>query len=1117
MPYTASFSSQLMQNFVLENPFSPQGGRLCSFRDANSTLRLISWDDGTLSQVYSDRASSTGWSFQPLLGNHPQVVALLAGNDTLGNAFLLVVQTDQFYFAVLNSPSSTGFINLGGPGPGIVAAAVGQSPAGHLLALLGKQKQSSYSWFLYDLTNSFTSFERGGDDPLDLLAQGSNTNTLSGLALGVVDGNVIVACADGTGLMAYPASSWQNVPNLANQAVAGLTGVSDWQTHMDLFGQDSENVLTHWAGQASGWATETLPQTVTNLYSQLAAGTNAAGELELFAVAGTLFHMRQAQGQWTALLDLGIVAEALSVAENGAGNMDAFVLQGDGVLYVQEDPVADDWSTSAIELPATQTLQILATYSTEITLLDARGNPQPSIPLGLYASDPVYLLVNGQGYAIDSPDRPITVETNLAGRLDVVYPATSLRCPDLQLVGEDMESYTFGPYGGIEETLAQVTPASLTSALPSLEGNPNLAEVVQILTTFTGIPKQPGARFYGQLDTAAMHQRFWIRRTPDGPSLRWLAPAEAAPDLRAELSGFDWGDLWESIVDGVSTVTDIIAQGSSVQIYFVMDGISQLFSGLLQTTQQLLDVVTEVFAWVGVQFEQLFQWLGYIFDPDAISNTQQALLWTVDQFLSFLSQTVNSMSISSAQVASLVQSLQSAFSSFQGIPAFTTLQEPFEGSFILTGSVPIDAVASAFFDNLDGLETGGVAAALPADGLSALDNAWNQLVASIESLASVTSLKSYIAEFQDSAATLLENPLTALCNLVAAACSDLLTLGVGLVNQVLSALASLIETVQGYLNSTFYVPVVSELYELFTGEPSSTTVLEVLTFILAAGATVAYKIANDGAAPFSDELLADYQQGYTVAALQAAFQGNGGSSEIWAGTGVEAGGPIEVWKAVGQVMMSVLGGMLTFVMLPLQVAADLSAVTGSIGIKTPAWLDGTLLAGEWLQAVLSAPWLWSLSPTAPGCGSVEGFTGTMWILQAFMGPFVDTITLAVSQKLAWLASDFGCIYSTATGAVSLGLAIYLAVLESDAGSYSSMETAINVCSTLPSLCRWLRSTPVAEGSYGISLAVLALVEGVTAGFTGTASIVTALDPSGSEQTVLAGRSRLLVAARPAPG
>jgi len=124
-------------------------------------------------------------------------------------------------------------------------------------------------------------------------------------------------------------------------------------------------------------------------------------------------------------------------------------------------------------------------------------------------------------------------------------------------------------------------------------------------------------------------RRNWeVNFTSSGPQFVNLDEEAAAQhrDARASLpriKGFlgfdvDWGDVMDMIVDGtvelVQFAVDKVAGGIQAAITLTINAVNVVFDAVIGWVRQALDLIERVFDYIGAGFEQLFGWLGYLFN-----------------------------------------------------------------------------------------------------------------------------------------------------------------------------------------------------------------------------------------------------------------------------------------------------------------------------------------------------------------------------------------------------------------------------------------------------------------------------------------------------------------------
>lgn len=102
----------------------------------------------------------------------------------------------------------------------------------------------------------------------------------------------------------------------------------------------------------------------------------------------------------------------------------------------------------------------------------------------------------------------------------------------------------------------------------------------------------------------------------------------------------DWGDVWDGVKRGVATVTKIVVSTVETEIEsigetivsevksvmeFVLDGVKYVVDYGVDVIEQAFDIIQGAFDWLGIDFTNLFLWLGEQFDWTNILTVKQFL------------------------------------------------------------------------------------------------------------------------------------------------------------------------------------------------------------------------------------------------------------------------------------------------------------------------------------------------------------------------------------------------------------------------------------------------------------------------------------------------------------
>ncbi|MFN8393637.1 MAG: hypothetical protein U0176_03085 [Bacteroidia bacterium] len=393
-------------------------------------------------------------------------------------------------------------------------------------------------------------------------------------------------------------------------------------------------------------------------------------------------------------------------------------------------------------------------------------------------------------------------------------------------------------------------------------------------------PKQSGPKPKTLARIAPAGTRhFGFRLTQGKASYLAYTPAMAATQQQALMKTSGnwftgaWGDAWNfikqagtAIADGFEIVVTTLGNAVNATVAFVIKGVKYLYNGAVSLVQEVFTMVEGVFSAIGVAFEELVQWLGYIFDWQDILRTKSAIASLVS--FSFELQ-VQSIDILKGQLS---QSLQEASSQLdQYTDQFlASLRADGKASSLLTGpgkSSEADAV-NAHNIVLNSLADNGddVAPPAPESMGDVFDNLIQGISSSFEERVSLDQFKEILQALfsPDLSATerldaILASAATFLRNLA----QFVLEVSDALLTAVLDAIKIGLQALRDRLEKPWGDGFIVSLYRRVTGEAQMST-LDLFTLMVAVPVSPVYKLMS-GAAAFPDQTSLDQFQAYLKA------------------------------------------------------------------------------------------------------------------------------------------------------------------------------------------------------------------------------------------------------------
>jgi hypothetical protein len=769
------------------------------------------------------------------------------------------------------------------------------------------------------------------------------------------------------------------------------------------------------------------------------------------------------------------------------------------------------------------------THALELTVLDEGGIPQANVPIAIQASFLVTLFVNGRSYRCSQVDRvaaitgpggkvviqqkanalagaTLYVETGatLAGAPLVIQPNLQLQekletlsVNEIKDAKDASGNYLLPPEYRTDEcaqSLQQITQSSMQIAAQDENGKGK----VNYLTVSRVASRQ---RFKNQLNLAQLEGTSWAIDFSSGfPTYQTMTSQQVADwksqkltamkatmgaEAPAGFLGIDWGSVWNGIKNGVKWIVDGIVR----IVVEVVEGIGRVlfeiagkvFEAIIEFAQQAFDFIQGVWNWLKVKLEQLFEWLAFLFNIKDMVRTAEAIRHTTGVLLDF---TVAGVEAMKQTILSGIDTMKSEL--MQTVDSFIAIlnkeNNPSYGSYS-TANNPSD-------DELYQTEHNPFADSYDQNIKNASENAANAttLLARVEVS---DPLERLLQMFQDLAnnfqygdgkqafeealgffTAIGDDPNNVLNLLLSGVIKALegialfaLDTAKGVVALMMDLIKEVVEAFKLVLFTEWEIPILSQLYKLFTGKTLSIRPVDIACYIVGVPATLAYKLLT-GTAPFPDDAALDaYKNYFTVDWLKSKF-GLETSKALTADFDVET--------FIAKFCLVAYGVTMCF-----RVYAD--GITALLSTAGETWAPAGYCAATlaYISMGLTTPWLLNWKTPAPSCpaGSL-GFGGTIWICSLIFGP-TRGLLLGALFKLFKVDSNKIKIYTaeltlTAWGAAATIMTIWNYVeLPSEAQNGLALARALT--NMIPGQLTRFLFLPDIQGGYYIPAAIGAVL------------------------------------------
>jgi hypothetical protein len=834
-----------------------------------------------------------------------------------------------------------------------------------------------------------------------------------------------------------------------------------------------------------------------------APDTEAVG-YELIACAEqnrTLVHLTETRdsGEWGKPSPMNQLKSSTSFAvctgPSGAPIIVAILESGKTVKITRAED--GSWSQKQIVFVGTNQLQEYQAYVTEVTVVDGNDVPMPHVNVTLRSNHaPNELIVNHRAVMVDW--QGVTVRTDRRGRLLISDEVDGLSTSVTHLLSDGVEPLVLDPVQPIYERLDAVSKEtwqklkaekvpqtdgtskqpfdkldqkSAESALEGLKNTLTLARRDESfrLGSILVHPRSDPVLFpvgagdvERDLDVIRAEQvpeQHWsISFDPDSGTLSYhdLTRHEAEARLHAVrarepslLGGMSWADMVQSLLAGFKSKWEVTVTTLGKAVEAVIKIGQEVWRGILNTVRQAYDLVRLIFGSIGAALEDLWAWLGDVFNWTDILLVRDGFLAAMDQTLTALTDGIKKVDTRFAAAGKEARARIAA--TFDGLIRDQIQAKTMDSYTAEAKQHPIDPklqigqetnVFAGAFESA--IQSGQVRLAHPEahTGPRLGGASWDQIVARIQTAESMPEFEKVTGYFNSAADRLKDDPraflrdaLAGLLQLVSALLQAAVEITVEILHLIAGMVAEAVTWFKKFMTeTTLDIPVLSGLYRQISNG-RELTVGDLVALTMAIPASVAYKATHNREPMFKDA--------NDVKALKAELA-KLSSPQLAA----RAGDPVKPyfekrWRDIG-LMMVATGGAPSLMLTTLADLID-CLEPDAFNRLTTEILGGALLLADtvvWAGgALLDATTAW---------GDLDWFS---WRVGG-IGPVCDLLGLLCMGGSTVFVGATNRIM-LAVGAAGAVLTLACLVYAKTGSEWTSVDT-MTVLSAAPSIARLLR-------------------------------------------------------------
>lgn len=837
---------------------------------------------------------------------------------------------------------------------------------------------------------------------------------------------------------------------------------------------------------------------------------------------------------WSMLFPIaaGAGGAIFTTGRNRSGYSEAYSVSRQAeITRFWQSPESGQWFTETLEVPeGGDTLASVPTHAAEVTAVDDRGLPLGHAEIVVNTTFLTTLWVNGAAYRASLLD-PVKIKTGLDGKLVLHQRATALAAATLLVQTPATPAggpLKVEPNAALQDHLGgmgkqQVLDAKDRSGQLLLPADmkdrdaaaESIAEVTRRSMEIAKADEAGGGalqyRFAGArhagfrpgLDLSALGDTAWeIDFSAGYPRYRDIGVAEAlayrASRADASLGGFlgiDWGSVWsafkrgvEWVVNGISKIVVTIVNGIG-KVLFEIAG--KVFEAIIEVAQQAFDFVEGVWNWLKVKLEQLYEWLAFLFNFKNYARTAEGIEHSIGVVLDF---TADAVLLIRDRVGAGFDTIKDNLKSIVDdlIQQLGPDGGPSLGGYLGEHSLPDgqsyatdhNLFLNAFQENQGRIRSlAGGAGDVRAS--TALSGGLSTLLERLQGLAdnfqfgdgkqAFDEAFGYFDAIGSDPGRVLELLLSGLIKVLEGVALFALDAAKGVVLTMLDLVADMVQLFREGLFEDWEIPVLSQLYKLFTGSSLTIRPVSVVAWIAAIPTTILSKVILDRA-PFPDDAALDrFKATFTVDWLkQRAGIGGARPAALVQDDSFDT-------ELRHNFLVAYTATMALRTLIDLsQIGAN---ATGA-GLGPAAIVPVALRFGSTL---FTMPWAMSPQAGAPSCTPGEpGFAVTIWICQILLGPTRGALIVKSPWGDAKTKIYVGELTLTLWGVANVIMTTWNFV-----ASKREKDDALNYARTMGNILpgqalRFMAVPALNQGAYYIPAGILAALTAV--GYIGSAAI-----------------------------
>lgn len=557
-------------------------------------------------------------------------------------------------------------------------------------------------------------------------------------------------------------------------------------------------------------------------------------------------------GNWTEPLIMDESAEQFSCVKGKGIRNQLFTFssqQGSRLTRLWQDAVTTLWNKHEVHIEELDSLREVECYASHIRFkTDTALRLFNGLPVKLSADSHLFVYVDSTSYHI-GPDEPAEIELGLSGEFTVICPVKDVSSALLFIEADFLEhDIAINPADNVMKKLGESSASG--DAMSRLK-KPN-GELL--------VPQNIGK---DKLDQAAEAIREMVKTANDmakaaDPKAKASKLAEermqthfTAHTIAITGTGHALGDFLHSIANVAQEVVSFVSEAVGDAVHFIITIGEQVWDWVVNTVREVGSFIQTVFESIVVFFEDLFEFLAFLFNWQGILRCKDAIKGLINNGFLSLRDEIGSLR------ESIIEHLDSEIENF--VPELSALPASLSSQLDVT-KAPADSPADPT-SNWINSKQGYLDKAdepIPAEISDVLEGFANEVGRIFTELG-----EAYLDQINIPVEVMTElihgrmTFLEFLQMLLDRAASFSLLVVRQLMDLILTTLEALIELAQAGMNQAWNIPLISPLYRLITRTPqnprgSELTFIDLLSLLVAIPTTIFYRI-GEREDPFPDQ------------------------------------------------------------------------------------------------------------------------------------------------------------------------------------------------------------------------------------------------------------------------